>query len=117
MKSFAALYADDADFVNVIGSWWRGRAEIQKAHEAIHAARMKNSHLVVDETAVRFLRPDVAIVRARWTLTGTVGPDGTPLPVRKGLLMHVMARTGKTWLIAASQNTDTLPALNAPIEK
>ena len=26
----AALYTDDAEFVNVAGMWWRGRAEIKR---------------------------------------------------------------------------------------
>jgi hypothetical protein len=43
MKSFGGLFADDAQFVNVIGLWWHGRAEIQKEHEALHATRMRTS--------------------------------------------------------------------------
>jgi hypothetical protein len=31
MKAFANLFAEDADFVNVAGAWWKGRAEIEEA--------------------------------------------------------------------------------------
>lgn len=114
MNGLAALFAEDADFVNVIGLWWRGRAEIQKEHEALHATRMRNSHLVAEETVVRFLRPDVAVVHVRWELTGDTGLEGRPLPPRKGILEHVVAKIGDQWLIASSQNTDILPLPNVP---
>jgi SnoaL-like domain len=32
MRRFAACFAADADFVNVVGAWWRGRAEIEEKH-------------------------------------------------------------------------------------
>src|SRR5277367_5517012 len=62
MAAFAALYAENADFVNVLGVWLRGRAAIQEHHATIHAARMKTSRLTALDTEVRFLRPDVALV-------------------------------------------------------
>lgn len=117
MKAFAALFAEDADFVNVIGLRWRGRAEIQKEHEALHATRMKSSHLAAVETSVRFLRPDVAVVHVRWELTGDTGLEGTPLPPRKGVLMHVIVKTRDKWLITVSQNTDIVPLPNVPVTK
>ncbi len=117
MKAFAALFADDADFVNVIGLWWRGRAEIQREHEALHATRMKHSHLAADETAIRFLCPDVAVVHVRWELTGDTGLEGKPLPPRKGVLTHVVEKVGGQWLITSSQNTDIVPLPNVPAPK
>jgi uncharacterized protein (TIGR02246 family) len=117
MKAFAALFAEDADFVNVIGLWWRGRAEIQKEHEALHATRMKNTHLTAAETVVRFLRPDVAVVHVRWELTGEAGIEGKPLPPRKGILTYVVAKMGEKWLITAAQNTDIVPLPNVPVQK
>jgi uncharacterized protein (TIGR02246 family) len=117
MKSFAELFAEDADFVNVIGLWWRGRPEIQKAHEALHATRMRNSHLVATETAVRVLHPDVAVIHVRWQLTGDTGIDNVTLPPRQGILSLVTVRTGSKWLIALAQNTDVVPLPNVPPPK
>jgi uncharacterized protein (TIGR02246 family) len=106
--AFAALYTIDADFVNVIGLRLRGRAEIQKHHETLHASRMKASHLEALETDIRLLRPDVALVHVRWELSNQLGPDGASLPTRQGILSHVMVKSGGKWLIASSQNTDTV---------
>ena len=114
MKAFAELFTNDADFVNVIGLWWKGRAEIQKEHEAIHATRMKNSYLTDLKTTVRFLQPDIAIAHMRWELTGDTGLEGKPLPTRKGILTFVLTKTGNQWLITAGQNTDIVPLPNVP---
>jgi uncharacterized protein (TIGR02246 family) len=114
MVAFGALYADDADFVNVVGTWLKGRAEIQRHHETIHLGRMKTSHLTSLETEVRSLSPDVVIVHVRWELTGQVGRDGEQLPTRQGLLSHVVRRSAGAWLIASSQNTDIVAAPGAP---
>jgi uncharacterized protein (TIGR02246 family) len=117
MKSFGALFADDAEFVNVIGLWWHGRAEIQKQHEALHATRMRTSHLVVTESVVRLLSPDVAVLLQRWQLTGDTGIDGVTLPVRRGVMTLVMANEGGHWQIASAQNTDIVPLPNLPPRK
>jgi uncharacterized protein (TIGR02246 family) len=117
MKSFAELFTEDADFVNVIGLWWHGRPEIQKEHEALHANRMKNSDLIAIETAVRVLRQDVAIIHIRWQLAGDTGIDGVTLPMRQGILSFVTVRTGDRWLIATAQNTDIVPLPNVPPPK
>jgi uncharacterized protein (TIGR02246 family) len=117
MKRFAGLFADDAQFVNVIGLWWHSRAEIQEQHEALHATRMRISHLVATETAVHLLRPDVAVVHIRWELTGDTGIDGVTLPTRRGVMSLVTVRAGRKWQIASAQNTDVIPLPNLPLAK
>jgi uncharacterized protein (TIGR02246 family) len=114
MKSFGDLFAEDAEFVNVIGMWWHGRTEIQKQHEALHATRMRNSHLVATESTVQPVRPDVAIVHLAWQLTGDTGIDGVTMPMRQGVLSIVTVRTGHKWQIAFAQNTDVVPLPNVP---
>jgi uncharacterized protein (TIGR02246 family) len=114
MKRFAGLFADDAQFVNVIGLWWHSRAEIQEQHEALHTTRMRFSHLVASETAVHLLRPDVAVVHIRWELTGDTGIDGVTLPMRRGVMSLVTVRAWRKWQIASAQNTDVIPLPNLP---
>jgi uncharacterized protein (TIGR02246 family) len=112
--AFAALYAENADFVNVLGVWLRGRAAIQEHHATIHAARMKTSRLMALETEVRFLRPDVALIHVHWELTGEVGPDGAALPTRQGILSHVVVKTGGKCHITSTQNTEIGAIPSAP---
>jgi uncharacterized protein (TIGR02246 family) len=117
MKSLGSLFADDAQFVNVIGLWWHSRAEIQKEHEALHATRMRTSHVVAGETRVQLLGPDAAVLLMRWQLTGDTGIDGVTLPMRQGVMSLVTVRAGNTWQIASAQNTDIIPLPNLPPTK
>lgn len=111
IEVFAQLFAEDADFVNVIGLWWKGRPEIKQAHEASHATMFKNSSLSVSGTSVWFLKPDVAIARSEWELIGHTDPQGETLPPRKGILTNVMTEKDGRWSIVASQNTDIVPVV------
>jgi uncharacterized protein (TIGR02246 family) len=108
MNAFAELFSPDAEFVNVVGLWWRGRAEIKAAHEFTHQTLFKNSRLSIDEIAVRFPAPAIAISRCRWTLEGHVTPEGAPLPARRGILLNLLRRESGKWLIIDSQNTDII---------
>ena len=114
MEAFAALFSARADFVNVIGLHWSGRAEIKRAHEALHATRMKRSRLTIQATSSRWLRPEVALVHATWELVGDTGLGTTPQPARHGVLSLVLVRDSGRWLIEAAQNTDIVPLPNVP---
>lgn len=106
MAAFAQLFAEDAEFVNVVGLWWKGRDEIRAAHEFTHSTIFKNSRLTLLDTKVRFPLPGLAIARAHWALEGHVAPDGSPLPPRAGLLVGVLMQSGGTWNFIDAQNTD-----------
>lgn len=108
MTSFANLFAEDADFVNVIGARWVGRAAIQEAHAASHASFFRNSRLSIGDSTIRFLKPDVAVARSYWRLTGHTAPSGEAAAPRQGILTNVLVRSGGTWHIVVSQNTDVV---------
>jgi uncharacterized protein (TIGR02246 family) len=106
MSAFAQLFAEDAEFVNVVGLWWKGRSEIKGAHEVTHQTMFKNSRLSIQEVGIRFPTPGIAISRCRWTLDGHVSPEGGALPARNGILVNTLQKIGGTWRIIDSQNTD-----------
>jgi uncharacterized protein (TIGR02246 family) len=106
MDAFARLFAEDADFVNVLGMRWIGRAAIMEAYQATHTTIFKNSQLRIGETSVRFLKRDVAVARSVWELEGHTSPVGEPQAPRKGILTNVLAQTSSGWQIVITQNTD-----------
>lgn len=106
MGAFSQLFGEDADFVNVIGTRWIGRPAIREAHAATHATIFKESRLTIEQTDVRFLDPDVAVARSRWTLTGHTASDGQPGALRTGFLTNVLVQRDGRWEIAVSRNTD-----------
>ena len=65
MAALARLFVEDADFVNVVGIWWRDRRAIKEAHEFAHRTFFRNSRLAIDDVAVKYLRPDLVRFTAR----------------------------------------------------
>jgi uncharacterized protein (TIGR02246 family) len=110
MRAFGSLYRDDADFVNVFGAYWKGAAEIENAHRALHETVFRSSRLSAPRVQVKSLGDDVATMHMFWDLTGLVAPDGRSLPDRHGILVNVLVRDEAGWKIATTQNTDTVPS-------
>lgn len=108
MRRFAMLFEDNAEFVNVFGTWWHGRANIGAAHDAIHRSVFRATTLEPLQAVARQLGPDLVMVHWRWRLTGVLGPVGQSVPERFGVLTHVALRDATGWKIVTTQNTPTL---------
>ena len=106
MATFAGLFALDADFVNVVGIWWKNSAEIEAAHVHSHSTFLRDSALTGKVEKIKFLGPDIATVHVHWELKGQIEPDGCVGQPPHGVLLMVMERNGEQWLIQTAQNTD-----------
>jgi uncharacterized protein (TIGR02246 family) len=104
--ALAAIFAEDADFTNVFGMLAEGRAAIAALHAPLFKTIFKDSRLSVTETRVRLIRPDVASVDVKWTMTGARDPHGNPWPEREGLLNWIVTDHDGAWLIDVSHNMD-----------
>ena len=115
MTRLAEIYADDADFVNVIGMRWKGASQVAQMHVLLHESRMRQTTLASEGLDVRVLAPSVAVVHDTWVLTGDPGAPGWKIgEQRRGILLHVLKLDGAgKWHIAASQNTDIQDLPNA----
>ena len=113
-KAYASLFTENGDCVNVVGWWWKGRAEIEQKLTAAYAFVFRESVLTITNVDVRLLTPTVAIAHVRWTMTGAKTPKGIPEP-QQGLQTHTLQKQsdGK-WLIAAFQNTNAIPEMPFP---
>jgi len=114
MGGFASLFAADANFVNVVGIWWKNRSEIEAAHRATHETIFRDSRLEGDVASVVELAPGLASVHYAWSLTGASAPDGQAAGVRKGILLLVVQQGQSGWTIRVAQNTDIAPGMIAP---
>jgi uncharacterized protein (TIGR02246 family) len=108
--AFAENFAGDADFTNVRGDAAHGRKAVQDFHAPMFATKFKNTHQTADDVKIRFLNADIASVDIRWEMTGATDADGTPIPIRKGLLSWVVTRQhDDRWLILVMHNQDLTP--------
>jgi uncharacterized protein (TIGR02246 family) len=97
---FAQVFAEDADYVVINGSYVKGRAEIEKQHDAIFKTIFKDTAITLNTKQIRFLRPDVAVVH----VTGR--RDGPTDDLKQGAIITMVMTKGKDgWKVAAFQNT------------
>jgi uncharacterized protein (TIGR02246 family) len=109
MGRFAACFAADADFVNVVGAWWRGREEIEAQHAARHADRFENSTMSLELAAFKEVGPEIGVMHVRWQLDGhgVSGPRRTT-GTRRGIWSWTVRRHDGNLEIVSSHNTDVL---------
>ncbi|MDF0600102.1 SgcJ/EcaC family oxidoreductase [Psychromarinibacter sp. C21-152] len=113
--ALAALFAEDADFVNVVGLWWEDRAAIARAHGYALRSFFADSRLAPGRVKIRRLGSELALVHCRFTLTGQRAPDGGVAGRRTTILLFVMQRNGDGWTCIAAQNTDIVPGAETHI--
>ena len=106
--AYARLFTEEGDVVNVVGWWWRGRAQIESKLTSAFAFVFHESQLTITETSVRFLNPTLAIAHVRWTMTGAKTPPNMP-PPNEGIQMQILQKSAGHWLIQSFQNTNAIP--------
>ena len=107
-KAYASLFTEDGDIVNVVGWWWKGRAEIEKKLTDAYAFVFKESTLTVTDVQFKFLTPEIAVAHVRWTMTGARTPKGIPEP-QQGIQIQILQKQAGKWLMASFQNTNSIP--------
>lgn len=112
-KVYASLFTENGDCVNVVGWWWKGRAEIEQKLTAAYTFVFRESVLTITNVDVRLLTPTAAIAHVRWTMTGAQTPQGYA-KVQQGIQTQTLIKSGGKWLIAAFQNTTSIPETPFP---
>lgn len=107
--AIAALFAEDAEFVNVVGLWWHSREAIRDAHAFGFRTIFPGSTITMGSPRVRRLGADAATVMCRWRVLGQVSPGGEPAGPREGVFTFVLERRAAGWVAVAAQNTDAAP--------
>lgn len=123
-KNMDSYTTEDVEWVNIVGMWWQGRAEVKAAHQGIFDRMFKNVPFIQKSLKTRFLTKDVAVA----TLISSVGeffpPDGidhgnNKMPATDDILTLVFVKKNGKWLLASGQNTvvDARAANNNPSKK
>jgi len=107
-KALATLLAEDGDFVNVTGTLYRGRDAFEKLMVRTHQMQFKDSTRSTLETHVKFLTPEIALVNARWRISGDRNADGTPRQPREGIMTRVVVKKADRWVVVAAHNSNTV---------
>ncbi|MDI1446011.1 SgcJ/EcaC family oxidoreductase [Polyangium sp. 6x1] len=116
--AWSKSFAPDAEFINIVGTIFNGRDEIQKRHALLFDSVFKESRTEVTVRKLRIIDPDVAVVDMDHVVTGyTALPPGvqaTEQGVLRTRMRYVIKQSAGAWSIVAGQNTDVKPAPAPP---
>lgn len=108
--AIAALFDEDAEFVNVTGLWWHDREAIRRAHAYGLTRIFADSTLELVDTRTKWLAPAIAVVHAKLRLTGQTPVAGVAQPgARTTIFSFVVHQTEDGWRCASAHNTDVVP--------
>jgi len=102
MKNYIA---EACDFVNIVGMHWKGREEVQYAHQAFHQTSFKDMPLEKRAVTIRFLTPDVAVAHVLMhVMKSYITPDGSRAGDNDGLATFVFVKRMGAWMVEAVEN-------------
>ena len=100
--SFAAPFAEDANFIQIFGGQLDGRTAVEASHRVIFDTIYKGSRATFSLRNIRFVRPDVAIVLTGANVKFHEGSEAREINTRPTL---IVVKEQAKWQIAAFQNT------------
>ncbi|HEY4930167.1 MAG TPA: SgcJ/EcaC family oxidoreductase [Terriglobales bacterium] len=111
--AWTELFADDADFIHVLGGHFHGKTDIEHGHRTIFDTIYKGSRNSFEVEGVRFVRPDVAVVFIFANLTWYLNGAEQHIQARPTLVAE--RDPDGSWKIVVFQNTlvttDAVPTL------
>ena len=63
MKAFVSFMADDVEWVNVVGMWWKGKTQVYQAHDAFHKTIFKTRQVHAPEIVEARARGDKSFIQ------------------------------------------------------
>ena len=106
MAAFASHMTDDVEWVNVVGTWWKGKAQVQGTLDRYHKTIFKN-RLLHDPTTLGFhmIAPGVIVATVIRMTDGYTGSAGQVIPPVSDILTLTFVKHDGIWLIAEGHNT------------
>jgi uncharacterized protein (TIGR02246 family) len=110
--TWAAQFADDADFIHILGGHFHGREAVERGHRQIFDTIYKGSHNTFQVERIRFVSAEVAIVFIRAHLKWFLNGAEQHIDARPTLVAH--KKSDGAWEIVAFQNTLITPGGPTP---
>ena len=101
-KAFASIFAEDADFIHILGAHYTGRESIDKGHRTIWDTIYKGSKNRMGIYKIRSLGENAAVVFTQATLEFFQGDEKVTIKSRPTLIVQ---RKNANWEIVSFQNT------------
>jgi uncharacterized protein (TIGR02246 family) len=105
MAKFAADFTDDADFINVGGTWWKGRKQIEEAHVEAHKRFFGKSRVTLVDHKIKMLGPETAVAIVTGKMEGQDLPPGV-YRTDYNRFTAVLVKVKGEWKITALENVN-----------
>ena len=102
--AFGKLFTDDADFVNIVGMHWSGKAQIVKAHRVVFTTRYKGVPQHIAESTYGSLAPGLVLVTSTIKMDDYTAQDGKRMTDNVFRMTWVMEKKAGGWLIRSAAN-------------
>ena len=100
-KTCASVYAPDADVMDFTGKSFKGREEIENSIAEV-LVMYEGSEIELQKTAIRFVKPDLAVWDGTWEMTGVPETEGQPPPTKGLSTVVAVKQEGGQWMLAHS---------------
>jgi uncharacterized protein (TIGR02246 family) len=112
--AYADVYTEDADFINIRGQVFAGKAAVQQQHARIFAGPFKNSVIRIVVRKFTLLSDHAAVVDTDQKVSFFKSlPPGIVETAKETLVTHfkylAIRQSDGSWKFAAGQNTSQLP--------
>jgi len=105
MAAYTKAFRDDAEGINIVGMYWRGKAAILKHLVNYHKTIFKDLEEKLEEVEVHQIADGHAIAVSIWKVGAFKAPNGVVVPAsrRRGTL--VLAKGADGWKVVHFHNT------------
>lgn len=105
MKAFTKSFRDDVDGINIVGVYWRGKAEILKHLTDFHKTNFKDLEETLEEVNVHSIGDGYAIAIVIWKVGAFKAPSGVEIPACRHRSTLVLAKGADGWMVVHFHNT------------
>jgi uncharacterized protein (TIGR02246 family) len=105
MNAMRDLDTEDVEWINVVGHYWRGKANVYKGHVALHKGMAAGTSMSVESATIRSIAPSVAVAVATMHFGASPDPRYSWVVASKTRGSFTMVKRNGIWKIAHFQNT------------
>jgi uncharacterized protein (TIGR02246 family) len=105
MKAFTKSFRDDAEGINVVGMYWRGKAAVLKHLTDYHDTIFKELEEKLEEVKVHSVGDGYAIAVSIWKVGSFKAPSGVEVPACRHRSTLVLAKGTDGWKVVHFHNT------------
>jgi uncharacterized protein (TIGR02246 family) len=105
MAAFTKAFREDAEGINIVGMYWRGKTAISKHLNDYHKTIFKDLEETLEEVKVHPLGDGYAIAVSIWKVGAFKSPSGAEVPACRHRCTLVLAKGSDGWKVVHFHNT------------